>query len=114
MPDSALKTQLKRMTAWDSTPALSEDEIDALLAAFSKTDANDVAPGEDDWVETYNLRAAAAEGWRWKAAKASSSVSTDLDGDRLSSNQLFEHCNRMIGVYSRSGTSVSVTAAASE
>jgi hypothetical protein len=114
MPDSEALTQLKRMTAWEKDPTLSSDELDALLEAFAKTDADGIAPGEEDWTPTYNLKAAAAEGWRWKAAKASELVSTDQDGDRQSTNQIFEHCQRMIGLYTRGGASVSTASAASE
>jgi len=31
--------------------------------------------------------------------KCSDLVSTDLDGDRMSSNQMFEHCERMVRKY---------------
>lgn len=101
MPNTPLDS-LKRMTAWASEPALSSDDLDALLDRFKITDSNGVPPSEEDWVPTYNLRAAAAEGWRWKAAKASELQSTDLDGDRMSANQIFDHCQRMIKTYSAS------------
>ncbi len=107
MPGLTAKQRLERMTASASEPALSSDEVDDLLAQFQKTDADGVNPGEDDYEPTYNLRAAAAEGWRWKAAKATELVSADLDGDRMSSNQVFEHCQEMIKHYSASSATVS-------
>lgn len=102
------------MTAWDKEPTLSDEEIDSLLTIYSVADADGYEPGDEDWVETYNLRAAAAEGWRWKAARSSELQSTDLDGDRMSSNQIFEHCQRMIKTYSRATASPSVGPAAEE
>lgn len=92
------------MTAADSQPALSSDELDDLLSMFRKTDKNGILPGETEWIETYNLNAAAAEGWRWKSAKAAELVSIDLDGERMSSNQIFDQCERMIRIYSRKKT----------
>jgi hypothetical protein len=93
--------RLKIFTAWDKEPALSQAEITELLAMFQKTDTNGVNPGGTGYVATYNLRAAAAEGWRWKLGKAAELQSTDLDGDRMSANQIFDHCQVMIKVYSR-------------
>ncbi len=89
------------MTAWEAQPTLSSEEIDDLLIQFRKTDAAGVKAGEIGWIPTYNLNAAAAEGWRWKAAKASELISVDLDGERLSSQMVFEHCERMAKTYSR-------------
>lgn len=89
------------MTAWDCEPKLLEADLDDLLVQFQKTDANGVLPGGTGWIPTYHLAAAAAEGWRWKAARASELVSVDLDGERLSSQMVFEHCARMAQVYSR-------------
>jgi hypothetical protein len=100
--------RLKRMTAWANEPTLSQEEIDELLVMFSKADADGYVPSDGDWTPTYNLRAAAAEGWRFKAAKASELISSDLDGDRMSANQLFEHCQRMIKTYAASA-SVQIT-----
>jgi hypothetical protein len=96
------------MTAWDREPTLSTDELEELLEQFRTTDTNGLAPGEDGWEPTYNFRAAAAEGWRWKAGRAAELQSTDLDGDRMSANQIFDHCQEMIKIYSRGTASVSV------
>lgn len=99
MPDSAEKIRLKAMTAWEQEPALSDEEVDALLAQFSVPDADGNVPSDEEWTPTYNLRKAAAEGWRWKMGRASDLISTDLDGDRMSADQVFEHCRRMVWQY---------------
>jgi hypothetical protein len=96
--------KLKRMTAWDKEPTLSSQEIADLLEMFARVDKDGYGPADAEWTPTYNLRAAAAEGWRWKAGKASELISSDLDGDRMSANQLFEHCQRMIKTYAASGS----------
>lgn len=100
MPDSAEKTRLKRDTAWDQTPKLTDGEIDALLTQFSKTDANGLDADEAGWTPTYNLRAAARAGWQIKMGRAAELQSTDLDGDRMSANQIFDHCWAMVKRYS--------------
>lgn len=96
--------RLKIYVAWDKEPSLSQAEITELLALFLVTDASGVAPGGTGYVPTRNLRAAAREGWRWKLAKAAELQSTDLDGDRMSANQIFEHCERMVRRYSNTAS----------
>ena len=100
MSDTVYQTRLKAMTSASTEPTLSNTEIDALLTQFSMADSDGLVPSDEDWVATYNLRAAAAEGWRWKAGRCANLVSADLDGDRLSSNQVFDHCEAMIKKYS--------------
>ena len=92
--------RLKRMTAWESKPTLSNDELTSLLEQFARADVDGLDPADVAWVPTYNFRSAAREGWVMKMAKASEEISTDLDGDRMSANQLFEHCERMVRKYS--------------
>lgn len=102
MPEvEVFKNRLKRMTAWDSEPVLADEDLDELLAIYAKADISGGVPDSDDWVPIFDINAAAAEGWRWKAAKASEMIAADLDGAKLSAEQLFEHCERMIGIYSK-------------
>lgn len=91
---------LKRMTAWTSTPTLSADELESLLEQYSIADVEGAAVSDEDWVPTYNLRAAARQGWILKMGKAAELQSTDLDGDRMSADQVFDHCERMVRRYS--------------
>lgn len=100
MDASTAKARLKTMTASASKPTLSETEIDQLISMFSVADANLNAPNSVGWAPTYNLRAAAKEGWKWKMGKASELISTDLDGDRMSAQQIFDHCKEMMNSYS--------------
>ena len=101
---SEASEKLQRMVAADAEPKLAAGDIVILLEMFATKDAAGRGPSDEDWTPTYKLRAAAAEGWRWKAAKASELISSDLDGDRMSANQLFEHCQRMIRSYSSAGS----------
>jgi hypothetical protein len=93
--------KISRMTASDSEPKLEEADLSALLAGFARPDAEGRPPTDLNWTPGYDLNAAAAEGWRWKAARASEMIAADLDGAKLSAEQLFEHCERMIGVYAK-------------
>lgn len=89
------------MIAFESEPRLTSEDVGIVLAAYAKIDKDGQSPNAAEWIPTYNLNAAASEAWRWKAAKASELISVDLDGERMSSNQVFEHCERMARMYSR-------------
>ena len=91
--------KLKAMTAATAEPLLSNEELEEILASCQTEDPAGASPQDPEWVPTYNLRAAAREGWKRKAAKAAELISTDLDGDRMSANQVFEHCERMVRMY---------------
>ena len=97
------ETRLEMMTQTQVEPKLTAPEIALLLEMFRRADSAGNLPGTTDWQPTYNLKAAASMGWQWKAAKASELVSADLDGERLSSNQVFDHCVQMAQMYSRRG-----------
>lgn len=102
MADTPLD-KLKRMTAWEAKPRLSQDELESLLERFAVADSDGYAPTDEEWVPTYMLRSAAREGWVMKMGKASELISSDLDGDRMSADQIFRNCERMVRKYS--GTS---------
>jgi hypothetical protein len=93
--------KIARMTASDSEPVLAVEDLEQLLAANGRPDAEGRPPTDLNWTPTYDLNAAAAEGWRWKAARAGELTAVDLDGTKLSAEQIFDHCERMIQVYSK-------------
>lgn len=51
------------------------------------------------WKPTYDLAAAASEGWRWKAGLVSDRFRFADGGDSYDRNQVFEHCNKMAELY---------------
>lgn len=53
------------------------------------------------WSPTFDLAAAAAEGWRMKAGLVSDRFRFGDDGDSYDRNQVFEHCARMAELYDR-------------
>jgi hypothetical protein len=92
--------KLKRMTAWDAEPELTETEIDELLAAVQVADENGASPQNDDWDPTYDLNSAAASGWLIKAARAANTTETEPDSLNVSS-KIFDNCMQMVRIYSR-------------
>ena len=53
------------------------------------------------WIPTYDLNMAAAEGWRWKAAKAADRTGFTADGATFHEEQLIAHCERMANQYAK-------------
>lgn len=93
MDEAAVRTRLEHMLQWQEEPALTEGEVDDLLELAKRPDSIGRLPSEDGWEATWNLNAAAAEGWRWKAGKAAPRFDADLgDGVRFRRAQMYAHC----------------------
>lgn len=80
--DEAL-IRLKAMTAWDTEPSLTDDEMTSLLSMSKIADIYGLWPSDAGWTPTFNLNIGAAEGWRWKAARADS-----LEGGNVTSSRV--------------------------
>lgn len=93
--------RLASMTAASTAPLLSDDQINALLAMAATADAAGLAPTEDDWVPTYDLNRAAAEGWRWKAAALATEFDFEADGAVFNRQQQIDNCLKMAAQYGR-------------
>jgi hypothetical protein len=86
---------LKRMTASDVEPQLSDDEIDSLIVANGVEDGAGFLPGDGLWTPTYDLNAAAAGGWLIKAGRASGLVEIDPPGSGIMTSKIFDNCRAM-------------------
>ena len=91
---------LATMTASGTDPMLEERELDALLATHRIADRYGSRPIDSSWEPTYDFNAAAAEGWRWKAAKVSDRFSFSSDAGSFSRDQVYAHCLQMASHYS--------------
>ena len=76
------RDRLARMTAATEAPALNDADLDELLRGARRIDAAGLPPTDTAWTPTYDLNAAAAEGWRWKQARvAGTQIRESFDGD---------------------------------
>ena len=98
MPDSA-KDKLKKMTAWDTAPTLTDGELDELLIPCCLRDRDGLSPSDPDWTPTYDLNMAAANGWLIKAARASALVEVDPPGSGVFTSKVFDNCRAMARIY---------------
>ena len=98
------KDKLKCMIAWDADPAVSDDEIDGLLADTAMPDHSGRSPNDPDWQPCYDLNAAAAAGWMIKAARAAALTEVNPSSGIVTS-MVFDNCRTMARLYSakRSG-----------
>lgn len=95
------RARLERMTQWNIAPALTTVEVDDLLEQAKRVDAFGYLPTDALWTPTWNLRAAAAEGWRWKAAKVVSEFDAATGGGKnYLRSQQYKHCMEMAKAYS--------------
>lgn len=93
--------RLRRMVAADSFPKLAEEELAMLLTVGSLWDEYGRSAADEGWVPTYDLNAAAAEGWRWKASAVAHMVDFSADGTRMSKGQLIDHCHAQVALYAK-------------
>jgi hypothetical protein len=89
--------QLKLITAWETEPALTEDDLEAALANAALVDAAGFAPLDETWTPTYDLNAAAAQAWLVKAARAAATVDEPTAG--VVTSRIFENCRAMARIY---------------
>lgn len=101
MTEEQALARLQRMVAYDSDPVLTAEEVEDLLALSAVADADGLAPTDTGWTPTWDLHRGAAEGWRWKAAKAASRFQFSADGASFNRQQVIEHCERMSAQYRR-------------
>ena len=85
------------MTAWDTEPALTEDELNEVLTGAALTDGSGFAPPDDDWSPTYDLNAAATKAWLIKAGKAAATV--DMPEAGMVTSKVFDNCRTMARIY---------------
>jgi hypothetical protein len=89
------------MVSPGTVPILTELEVDALMLTARRADPSGLAPSDDGWVGTWDVTAAAAEGWRRKAGKVAGSFDFGTDGQSFSRSQMHAMCLEMAAQYKR-------------
>lgn len=105
MTEAQAQAQLEMMVQSSLEPTLSSDEIQAILNMVKVVDSNGYAPTSALWTGTYDLRRAAAEGWRLKAAKAASYYAFSDSGASYNRQQIYDHCISIMKEYSKGSLS---------
>lgn len=106
-PEQA-ERRLRSMTAASSLELpLSDEEIEDLLSLARRPDILGYAPGEPEWEPTYDLDAAAAEGWRWKAGKTTTRVTVGASGSNVQQSDSFAFCMQMVAEFQAASSAAS-------
>lgn len=95
MDRATAKTRIQAMTAWDSRPALSDAQVEALVDLARRQDTSGRWPSDTAWDAanaTYDLNRAAAEGWGWKAGLVAGDFTFSADGASYSKADVLAHC----------------------
>jgi hypothetical protein len=87
--DALAKATIARKTAATDAPVLTDADLDELVKYAKRPDGG------------YNTNRAAAEGWRWKAARAASGFRFTADGVQVDKSELMANCQKMVDLYSR-------------
>ncbi|KXK03780.1 MAG: hypothetical protein UZ17_ACD001001037 [Acidobacteria bacterium OLB17] len=91
--------QLKLLTAWDTEPAVSESELNSILADNALIDPAGAKPADAGWAATYDINAAAASVWLVKAARAAATVEVDPPGSGIVTSKVFDNCRKMARIF---------------
>lgn len=86
------KTRLSNMTGASSRPVLSDAQVESLLDLHLVMDPTGLKPADTGYVPTWDLNAAAAEGWGWKAATVAGDFTFSADGASYSKADVLAHC----------------------
>ena len=88
-------TLLSEKVAATSRPVLEPAVVSALLDAYPQEDRTGRGPTDSLWEGTWDLNAAAAEGWRMKAGKVAGDFTFSADGASYSKADVLAHCLEM-------------------
>ncbi len=88
---------LRRMTNTTSQD-YGDSELEALLESYPIPDSSGRLPSESSWSARYDLNAAAADIWEWKAAALAPQIDFS-DSGSFQTSQLYDHALQQARYY---------------
>lgn len=101
MTEAEARGKLELMVLADSDPALSVAQVDDILTYARRPDTFGYIYVDAEWTPTWDLDAAAAEGWRRKAGLAAARFTFAEDSQRFDRAQIYAHCLSQAEQYAR-------------
>jgi len=86
---------LEDRTAATSRPVLTPATLGRILDQWATVDGEGRGPADPDWTGTWDLNAAAAEGWRIKGGLVAGDFNFSADGASYSKADVLAHCLEM-------------------
>ena len=91
--------RLRRMIAEATAETYTDQTLAESIERYPLTDAFGYEPDDDNWTETYDLNAAAAEIWDEKAAAQAGVFDFSADGGNYTRSQKFEQALKQARTY---------------
>ena len=103
MTEEDLIELLQRLTDSATEPELAEADLDDLVGVAARPDEDGLFRGDADWTPTWDVNAAAAEGWLRKAGRAATKFNFAEDSHRFDRAQIYLHCRSQHTLYAGKG-----------
>lgn len=105
MTEATAIALLKKMTQFDVAPVLTAgsatSDIETLVSLARRVDRDGREIDDADWIGTYDLNWAAAEGWMWKAGKVANTKDISMDNLSVKHSQVGAQCLERAQYYRR-------------
>lgn len=101
MTEAEALAKLKLMVLDTEDPELSSTQVADCLTYARRPDVDGLDYSDDDWTPTWDMDAAAAEGWRRKASIAAARFNFAEDSQRFDRAQIYAHCLSQAEQYAR-------------
>lgn len=101
MTEAEAKTKLALMVLSDQDPALIDAQLTDCLTYARRPDSSGLDYSQAGWTPTWDMDAAAAEGWRRKAGIAAARFNFAEDSQRFDRAQIYDHCISQQEQYAR-------------
>lgn len=99
--EQRFRARVRRLTAYDYEPKLTDADIDDLVEMSRRPDALGRLPSETGWIPTYDLAVAVSNGWETKAARAAGDFRFEEDNQVFYREQVADHCMKMAKRWNR-------------
>lgn len=101
MTEQDALAELTRRIVPSEIPTIGTADVTAILGNARRADSEGRSVDDPEWVPTWDLDAAAAEGWAVKAGKAANLYSFTEDGQRFDRAAIYRHCIEQSRLYGR-------------
>lgn len=92
MTEAEARARIELYLDVNSDPIIYAGEVDVLVDISRRVDKNGLWPSDADWVGTYDVNYAVAQGWLVKAGRLAPRYLFMDAGKMFSRNQYYDHC----------------------
>ena len=100
------KAQIARVCAATYDPQLDDEDLTHLVNTCKRYDVDGRAPDDAEWVPTFDLNYAYAQGWEIKAGRAAGDFRFEEDNQGFYREQVYRHCRQQADRYNRRAVQV--------